>query len=632
MVFCNSCQDLTFDPVNEDSLDDFEAVVHEDLISLEECAKSRACHLCGNPNSLYNGKNRVDVSLGIYYKPESSDEWIFLDEECGLEDSDAPEYMISRHTNFQHSFRICNPKAISRSSWSLNQNDSRVQLAELEVTSTGLGESDTSTGSSESAARIELWIEKRRNEYQACRQKSSDSTFIYPTRLLDVSNALGDSGFVTLVSSVQSDLQHGRPLYATVSRRWRPGTTCEMTREYDDEKALEIPKMADYYQNAEFNLSAATEHNEGLWSERDGDAIGPFNIQITINTPSIPRETRETVVRISPILRGDKSHLDHCGWILQERIFPRRTVFFDPYWVSFECSEMSTSESCPEGLGKSHDTSSSKFEDDMGTKIDRDVALSVMGGTLRNLSSGVSNRRLDDAARNAALQLWFDIVKEYSLRQLTSESDRLDAISALAARVSRILDDNQCRGAVLENFSARDATPLVRVMNVEWKTRGPNICGDLAEAKLTLSGRPLRSYCYFGKSDLDEWKELVAMTDALQELPRRKITDNEVYNTVRYGVDMWWLHICGEYRGEKVRITLAISPDASDSMAEGFIYFLPLADYLNSEAYDKLCGQPGRLFGLVLRETDNGTFERLGHAEIDSVFLMTGKERSMVLV
>ncbi len=48
--------------------------------------------------------------------------------------------------------------------------------------------------------------------------------------------------------------------------------------------------------------------------------------------------------------------------------------------------------------------------------------------------------------RKAVLGLWFSTVREFSKRLLTFESDRLDAVSALAERLSRILQDEYIGG------------------------------------------------------------------------------------------------------------------------------------------------------------------------------------------
>ena len=294
---------------------------------------------------------------------------------------------------------------------------------------------DSSTGSSVSIDLMRTWADKCELEHVICKRKNLSSTSGYPARLLDVSNAEGESGVVFLVSFASSDREYVRPPYATLSHRWKPGHSCmttskteqpftqdgipsnKLTRTFreaaitaqrlglrylwidslciiqDDasDKEQEIPKMADYYQNAELNMSAATGHHDGLWQQRDGEATRPFNIMATINTPYLPRKTRNTVIRIAPILEGVRSHLDSRGWILQERIFPRRTLFFDPYWVTFECAEMTASEGCPEGVSKDHNTNSTRLRMVTGTLVHRDASLSTMGGMLRDLSAQVAN-------------------------------------------------------------------------------------------------------------------------------------------------------------------------------------------------------------------------------------------------
>ncbi|KAF3762783.1 HET-domain-containing protein, partial [Cryphonectria parasitica EP155] len=325
------------------------------------------------------------------------------------------------------------------------------------------------------------WIENCTNKHTNCGKRSTEAGYT-PTRLLDVSQAIDKSkGVVTLVDTTKHHnvaLSDGTRTveYATLSHRWNPSYTCfTETSNIDDhltkgiqinllpkifaeacitarklglryiwidslciiqdsntDKASEIPKMADYYQSAELNLSASTEVLEGLWSDRDGASTRPFKIKATLCLPAGKR--KEVVIDLAPVLRTNKSHLDYRGWILQERIFPRRTLFFDAYWLSFECGEMSASESCPRGV-----------------RLDKAKCFQLTHNTT------IGNQR-------QILTLWYRILNEYSLRQLSFESDRLDAISGLAARLARTLGDDYIGGiwrhSLLECLQWRPDDPL----------------------------------------------------------------------------------------------------------------------------------------------------------------------------
>jgi hypothetical protein len=366
MTFCNTCQNVTFDPVG-DNLLRLEAVLHPNFSSLKRSAKSRACSLC---LAIYrmiqlDGKGVLDanrkISLALQYMDEAEDqEFFFIDEEIGFNHGDSPPFLWIDFQKTGLHFQIQNRHVISRSSF-------RHGDAETTAPTDGRGHvhpaleavgSDASTGSDASMALIRSWIKMCENDHKTCGKKASESLFTYPKRLLDVSKVEGQSGLVFLVLSAQSNLHNARPPYATLSHRWKPGHSCctyssaerkyvqdgipasTLTRTFreaaittrklglrylwidslcivqdlDDDKALEIPKMADYYQNADVNIAEATESTDaGLFYERDGEANRPLHLPVTINTPNFPVKTQRVVLELSPVLRTPVSHLDSRG-------------------------------------------------------------------------------------------------------------------------------------------------------------------------------------------------------------------------------------------------------------------------------------------------------------------------------
>lgn len=175
------------------------------------------------------------------------------------------------------------------------------------------------------------------------------------------------------------------------------------------------------------------------------------------------------------------------------------------------------------------------------------------------------------------LVLWYRILNEYSLRQLSFESDRLDAISGLAERLSRITGDEYIGGMWKSNlleclqwrpdtqdrgkeavrqthrrdstwswascellprssFSRRSGRLLVtndyatrskslaaiKILSVMWQCEGPNRFGSLSEASLTVLGRPLRGYAYSGGNAPGFDVAQVTVDEDIEELPALK--------------------------------------------------------------------------------------------------------------
>lgn len=447
---CHQCRNIIFTPgsdqLGSDSgLDDFEAVIHPDVASLKACAEQRKCRLCIVLYGMFDHRTRFGPSerqssslhrkypkicLSLHFGGyEESDEWDILEDERHIEDT--PKDLVFSHPLGTDEICIRNPQVIARSTWGADEagKSSSSPGADDSKASPDPKSTNIFTGSDETLALARRWIDNCSNMHETCDKRSSTTRRI-PRRLLDVTQVADKTnGVVHLIDSAERTYDVSEVLkYVTLSHRWNPAYNCftltsnvhehetqgiEMTRlpktfaeacvtvkklgltylwidslciiqDSNTDKALEIPNMADYYQNAELNLSASTQSLAGLWSDRDGEATKPFNINATLD---LPQGRKRVLLDLAPVLRADKSHLDYRGWILQERIFPRRTLFFDSYWISFECSQMSASESCPDGMDLTASSNPVTVESVMGTQLDRDCSLTIIGGIIRTIDA-----------------------------------------------------------------------------------------------------------------------------------------------------------------------------------------------------------------------------------------------------
>lgn len=458
------------DQLGSDSfLEDFEAVIHPDISSLKACVEKHRCLLCvvlygmyehrrlfgpadRQPSSVLGRFPKICLSLHFGGKTES-DEWDILEDERHFEDT--PKDIIFSHPLGTDEICIRNPEVIARSAWDV---DEAVE-PDLSPGADELGAclesnlTDISTGSESTLTLARRWIENCSSDHESCAKWSKSARQI-PRRLLDVSRVVDiTDGVVYLFSSTDRFTQESDAFtqqYVTLSHRWNPSYNCftlasnihehetqgmkmaQLPKTFAEacvtvkrmglkylwidslciiqdsaaDKSLEIPNMADYYQNATLNLSASAQSIGGLWSDRDGRATKPFTVNATLD---LPEGSKQVVLELAPVLRADKSHLDYRGWILQERIFPRRTLFFDPYWISFECSQMSASECCPEGKELTALSNPNTVETAMGTQLDRDCSLPIIGGIIRSIDPADHTNALGkrfDSPKGEALLTW----------------------------------------------------------------------------------------------------------------------------------------------------------------------------------------------------------------------------------
>ncbi|KLU84407.1 hypothetical protein MAPG_03450 [Magnaporthiopsis poae ATCC 64411] len=746
---CHACSNIVFVPVTEGDELEFRAVLHPNLAALGRSAEVSGCPVCTallgivchRPWGLDTDpllETWPDVGLRLQY-PLS--EWEFTD--LGDDEIDYPTTVFFTHPLGSDFLKLAHPEILSRSRWTQGPgrqlSDDLVGSARADTAASDPGPpqpdtgaaADDSTGSDAAMRLAARWIDTCRKGHKSCQSTRGSHTNFLPTRLLDLSHAMEPGGVVVVVGT---STLGGAAEYATLSHRWTPENPCTLTTSNENElsrkgihlsklsrtfaearvttrklgisylwidslcilqdsaadKANEIPLMADYYENAVLNIAASAESVGGLWRARDGRATKPFKLPATFQAPGPASYTEKLVLDLAPVLRAPPSHLDGRGWILQERIFPLRTLFFDSYWISFDCAEMAASESCPGGLIKPP-VSPKSLGDALGSNLGRDYSLSAAGELASAGTAG--GRTLSQADRNGAYTLWQRVVEDYSRRSLTFESDRLPAIAALATRMARLLDDTyvaglwrsrildglewDCAGkwrerrrasvrrapswswACLEHRLVDGAPPgpadahetglpygvgyddivddvidEVEVLSIEGVASGSSSTTTLVgspDAKLVVRGRPLRSRVYRS----DNVPLLVGgatHNEPLESVPagaRVTAVDELVPPKDENRTDKlyWRIHAAGrDASGVRGMITMTVTVDDYEQM-----------DKCGGVAWvlplrQKRITGFWMLFSLVLREVSDGVFERVGVVRGKQDTMLRAQEKTVVLV
>ena len=169
----------------------------------------------------------------------------------------------------------------------------------------------------------------------------------------------------------------------------------------------ECPKMGTYYRNSYINISAleSPDSHHGFLNPRS--SIGAVEIANT------GVWMRRKFPHCREIFRD--AALNHRGWFLQERLLSTCVLHFTKQEMLWECQSSTTRES-------------SFIEDCQPTDF-RSLVSSEGGDFKRCLFSENS----DKFGRDEAYDVWMRLVRQYSQRSLTYSSDRLPAISSLAA-------------------------------------------------------------------------------------------------------------------------------------------------------------------------------------------------------
>ncbi|KAE9367171.1 HET-domain-containing protein, partial [Stipitochalara longipes BDJ] len=188
---------------------------------------------------------------------------------------------------------------------------------------------------------------------------------------------------------------------------------------------IECANMANIYKNAEITISV----RENTSSSPGGflqDLSIPVYKSCEINDGlTITSQPVDWLKMRVPVPLGS---VDKRGWILQEKILSRRLLHFDKQRMYWECCR----HTCFEGLHHPVVAPFGRQENYFAKKL---VLEQLKQRTARDVYS-----------------YWYEVVHDYSERQLTKQIDKLPALSGLAVAFADALKDTYLAGLWKKDF------------------------------------------------------------------------------------------------------------------------------------------------------------------------------------
>lgn len=251
--------------------------------------------------------------------------------------------------------------------------------------------------------------------------------------------------------------------------------------------AEQAGKMAGIYQDAHLTISADSAEGSdlGFLADRNLQAIRSCHhtrARMSIH-PDIP-DVFSTI---------NVGGLSGRGWVLQERIFSRRTIHWSHLEVGWQCREMQASERDPQGQVSMEWLGSNVRRMHVSTKP-LDLRLNRISGLSEEFNP--PDGTFQDI-KSDIYDAWYLLVEEYSYRFLTyPDKDKLIAISSIAKvyhkRYSRILgpEESYISGLWMDDL-ARGLSFVYGTGNFGRKQRGlPQNTNCNLEDPLTWIYRP----------------------------------------------------------------------------------------------------------------------------------------------
>ncbi|KAF7897480.1 hypothetical protein EAF00_005708 [Botryotinia globosa] len=276
-------------------------------------------------------------------------------------------------------------------------------------------------------AQASRWYRECLSKHTLC-TTSLVSKYLMPTRLLRIDE---DEKYVRLIVTKEEVVKD--TYYSTLSHCWGnsdilkltisnlesfkdnislerlPKTFIEAIIDSEDDWQTESVSMEDVYGNSSLNIMATASKNshEGLSRSRD-----PKMLELC--PARIWKEARNS----GPLLER--------GWVLQELVMSPRSLHFCDGELLWECREMASCETFPTGLPEICEREYIKVRPLSGSDLYERKYL-IDGAT--------------ETMKGIAYDRWARWISLYSQTNLTKDSDKLAAVSALAKCTRAVFDD-----------------------------------------------------------------------------------------------------------------------------------------------------------------------------------------------
>lgn len=204
--------------------------------------------------------------------------------------------------------------------------------------------------------------------------------------------------------------------------------------------------MGDIYKHSFLTIAARAARNsdEGCFFTRNQDVT---TCKVEYKHQAI--SAAGTIYFLDPAFRLERLKdmpLDSRGWVLQEKLLSPRILYYGAQQMYWECRQASLRQD-GKFYGTQHDgLTPAKFKDMLDVFA---PFQSIFRGFYGPAVPDWGEKRRELAARMAQ---WYNLVEEYSLRQLSFDSDKLAAIAGIAKEYARLTASSYVAGLWREDI------------------------------------------------------------------------------------------------------------------------------------------------------------------------------------